>query len=388
MSTSKTIIHFSQDFTKGKPQLGGFSRIFNLCSDANNHIIYTISTSIVEVDEYIIDDIKIVQIPVNNRPTGMINQFKLFKPIGQAICEHIRCNDIVPDLFFGHSHQGNFLILQFVKNNLFSEKNILWEANGIGGCPKIKTSFKAYLANRVQYQLQKYVFKKANTIVAQTEQSKQFISQEFNVRESKIEVVPNAIVVTEKKALTRVKGDKPKVLCFGLFDELNGIPFLINAIKKHSFEHIEFVFAGFGKYTEDVENLASNAKNVTYLGQLPYKEMMRVLPTHEFLIIPRLNTLGAQLYIPTKLLEGMYLGVVPICSDVEGMTSVVTNNENGLVFPRENKQELINVLNKLAHVSDNTFLMWQKNAIKTVVNEYIWSNNYILLNKIYSKYSA
>lgn len=385
MSKQKTIIHFSQDFTKGKPQLGGYSRIYNLCSDTNNHIIYTISTKIDEIEEYAIDAIRVVQIPVQTRPSGVLNQFKLYKPIAQDICKHIEEHNIIPDLFFGHSHQGNFLILQYVRNTLFAPCKILWEANGIGGCPKIKAPFKAYLANRVQYQLQKYVFKKADTIVAQTQQSKQFIAQEFNIKEGKIEVVPNAIVVTENESLTRVQGDKPKVLCFGLFDELNGIPFLINAIKKHSFNDIEFVFAGFGKYTEDVKNLASSAKNVTYLGQLPYKDMMRVLPTHEFLIIPRLNTLGAKLYIPTKLLEGMYLGVVPICSDVEGMTCVVSDAENGLVFEKGNTFELSSILKSISTIENSKYQNLQRKAYKSVVETYNWKANFIKLSLIYDR---
>lgn len=390
MSIPKTIIHFSQDFTKGKPQLGGFSRIYNLCSDANRHIIYTISTTIDKVDEYSIDTIKIVQIPVKERPTGIFNQFKLYKTIGKKICEHIKINNIEPDLFFGHSHQGNFLILQFVKNNLFPKKNILWEANGIGGCPKVNKPFKHMLANRVQYYLQKYVFKKCDVIVAQTIQSKEFIAKEFRIKNNKIEVVPNAIVIPKheislKKEVRAVK----KVLCFGLFDQLNGIPFLIDVIKSHSFKDIDFAFAGFGKYVDEVISLEKNTKNkTTYLGQLPYKDMMAVLPKYDYFIIPRLDTLGAQLYIPTKLLEGMLLGVVPICSNVQGMTCVVTDNEDGLIFPKENKQALINVLNTLPSTSENKFLIWQKNAINKVVKEYNWSNNYILLNKIYSKYSA
>ena len=386
MSNPKTIIHFSQDFTKGKPQLGGYSRIYNICSDANRHIIYTISTEITAVEEYFIDAIKVVQIPVKERPSGLFNQFKLYKPIGRQIVNHLQITQVIPDLFFGHSHQGNFLILQYVKNKLFPKKKILWEANGIGGCPKVKGTLKQRLANKIQYLLQGYVFKKCDVIVAQTPQSKEFISKEFSVNVNKITVIPNAIVtVNNNREGVRLKREnkKPKILCFGLFDQLNGIPFLLEVIKENKLSEIEFVFAGFGKYVKEVENLASMASNITFLGQLPYKKMMEKLPEHDFLIIPRLNTLGSQLYIPTKLLEGMYLGVVPICADVEGMTCVVTNNETGLVFKSASKEELITTLNKVGTINQSTYANLQNNAIEKVAKEYNWINNFKKLNLLY-----
>ena len=38
----KNIVHFSQDFRLGKPQLGGYSRILNEIEDGNTHFIFTI----------------------------------------------------------------------------------------------------------------------------------------------------------------------------------------------------------------------------------------------------------------------------------------------------------------------------------------------------------
>ena len=37
----KHIVHFSQDFRIGKPQLGGFSRILNQFADGNQHVVFT-----------------------------------------------------------------------------------------------------------------------------------------------------------------------------------------------------------------------------------------------------------------------------------------------------------------------------------------------------------
>lgn len=388
MSNPKTIIHFSQDFTKGKPQLGGYSRIYNICSDENKHIIYTISTEINAIEEYFIDAVRVVQIPVNERPNGLFNQFKLYKPIGKQIIQHLQKIQVVPDLFFGHSHQGNFLILQYVKNKLFFNKKILWEANGIGGCPKTKGTLKQQLANRIQYFLQSYVFKKCDVIVAQTIQSKDFISKEFKIKPQKITVIPNAIVTKTNKNVKLTKmHERPKIVCFGLFDELNGIPFLLKVLKEEKLDEIEFVFAGFGKYVDEVKKMAATRSNITFLGQLPYKKMMEKLPEHDFLIIPRLNTLGAQLYIPTKLLEGMYLGVVPICSDVEGMTCVVTNNETGLIFESTNKEAFIATLNKINSISESAYMSMQNSAIDKVAKEYNWANNFKKLSTLYAAVS-
>lgn len=385
----KVIIHFSQDFTKGKPQLGGFSRIYNTCSDNNEHIIYTINSQITTIEEYFIDKIRVVQIPVKTRPTGIFNQFKLYKPIAKVICSHIKTENIIPDLFFGHSHQGNFLILQKVRNTLFKNKKIFWEANGIGGCPRIDKPFKAKIANRVQYRLQKYVFKNADVIVAQTIESKEFIVNEFSISNIKIEVIPNAINIQNQKLNKTEREVKKNVLCFGLFDELNGIPFLVNLLQQTQFQELHFYFAGNGKYLNDITNLASVNENVTYLGQLPYVEMMKKMSEFDYLLIPRVNTLGANLYIPTKLLEGMYYGLIPICSDVKGMTCVVENQINGYLFQSNNSKGLEKILKNIDNDKLNSeYDRLQKNAIEKVVNEYSWHKNHERLEELYTKYST
>ena len=387
MEKIKTIIHFSQDFTKGKPQLGGFSRIFNICSDANKHIIYTISTEILEMEEYYIDKILVIQVPVKERPNGVFNQFKLYNPIANEIIKHLKEIAIQPDLFFGHSHQGNFLILKKVRDKLFPELKILWEANGIGGCPKIQKPFKARIANRIQYRLQKYVFKKSDKIIAQTVMSKKFISDEFNIIKNKIEVVPNAIHTIEKQVNNYKNFEKIKILCFGLFDELNGIPFFVKILKKNSFKNIEFVFAGQGKYLNDIKELVNNIDSISYLGQLPYKEMMKVLPSFHYIVIPRISTLGGELYIPTKLLEAMQLGVIPICSDVKGMTCVVTDKINGFVFEKENTEELKKVFTSILKFDIERYNLMQKNAFELVNKKYSWEMNFKTLSMVYNHVS-
>lgn len=386
MNSKKTVVHFSQDFTKGKPQLGGFSRIYNSCLDNNDHIIYTISSQIGEIEEYVIGDIRVVQIPVNKRPSGVFNQIRLYRPIAKLLLSHLEENNIVPDLFFGHSHQGNFLILNYVRKRISGDIKILWEANGIGGMPRVNRPLKQLLANRVQYYLQKYVFNKCELIIAQTQMSREFITKEFGITKDKIEVVPNAIHTQNRPEIKKTKLKRPiKILCFGLFDKLNGIPFLLKVIKENSLDDLSFHFAGSGKYLKEVKSMAESYQNITYLGQLSHEEMLLKLKHFDFFIIPRIQTLGAQLFIPTKLLEGMFYGVVPICSKLEGITVVVENETNGFIFETEDEGSLMSTLQKLNNISYDDYISLSENAQETVTENYDWNSNHLMLNEIYDR---
>ena len=90
MKQKVNIIHFSQDFSLGKPQLGGFSRIKNICNDNHKHLIFT--TSLKDhliLKDYCMGNIRIIQIPIYIDKTNLFSRIKSNKLISKYIVNYI-----------------------------------------------------------------------------------------------------------------------------------------------------------------------------------------------------------------------------------------------------------------------------------------------------------
>ena len=194
------ILHFSQDFARGKPQLGGFARIFNICSDQNSHIIFTLSARIKKVEEYKIDSIQIIEIPIRTMPLSKRIQFFEFGNIAAKVNEYLVNQKIKPDLLFGHSQLFNYFVLKELKINFLPHLKILWEANGIWGIHET-SNWKGRISNRLNWILQRNIFRLSDGIICQTDSSKNFIIKMFSVDANKCSVITNAVLQMQLKEL-------------------------------------------------------------------------------------------------------------------------------------------------------------------------------------------
>lgn len=377
-----TVIHFSQDFQKSKSQLGGFSRILNICSDNNNHIIFTIANDVSVIQTWLIKpNIKVVALPTGTTSFKTKEQFKLYKPLAMQIVHWLKANQINANLLFGHSQIFNYFVLAVVKKKLKNIK-LIWELNAIWGTDKPKGMLQ-HILNLLVIKFQKIIINNADLIIAQTNSSKEYVINNFNAQSNKIAVIENAILKEDIQFKTKQNLNKPySFLCIGLFDKMNGIPFLLNAIKQlpHA---INLHFFGNGDFLNEIQILATG-KKVTYHGAVSRSEILQKLNEFTFIIIPRLPTTEAQLFIPTKLIECMANGVIPICSDVCGITEVVSDGVNGFIFKAGNTQSFIKRIYEINELPEVELLKIQKHAMQTIKAKYVWEQKHVMLNNIYN----
>ena len=376
-----TIVHFSQDFARGKSQLGGFGRVLNICSDNHDHIIFTVSARISMIEEYNIGSIKVIEIPIEKMPISKKRQFFVFKKIALTIMDYLRKNKIKPDLLFGHSQILNFFVLKQIKKMFSAKLKLLWEANAIWGIHQ-SGGIKVKINNRLNRFLQRIIFRVSDGIICQTNSSKDFIIEHFHVSKDKISVIKNAVLFDQPKAPASIRNFPKRILCFGLFDEMNGIPFLVDFIRSNNAAAVEYNFIGNGLYKQLIVELAGDGL-CKYLGTFPHSEMQVKLREFDFVIIPRLSCIEADLFIPTKLIESMYAGVIPICSDVKGMAEVIVDGENGFLFNAGNQANLNAVLSRISELGYDELHKIACKAHETALTGYNWKNNHLMLNLIY-----
>lgn len=377
------IAHFSQDFQKNKPQLGGYSRIINICKDGNAHIVFTIEKKAEDIETWFVDEsIQVVSLPLFGKEFTLREQIKIYKKLGDAIFEWLQFNSIKPDLLFSHSQLVNYYILNRVKQRIPNLK-LLWETNAIWGIHRVK-GFIQKISINIVFLLQKNILKSADYIISQTESSKTFVVDRFNISSDKITVIENAILPVEITPINELP--LYNYLCFGLFDKMNGIPFILDYVKSQT-QNTDIHFYGNGFYVEEVKTLSQNG-SLTYHGSLSKDKMLVEIKKFKYVIIPRLPELEADLFIPTKLIECMANGIVPICSNVKGMSEIVKHRINGFIFNAGDKQDFEKVIEEIKYIDEPAYKSMQKAALKTIFDNYLWPEKHKKLNEIYRKFKS
>lgn len=377
------IIHFSQDFTTGKRQLGAYGRILNLANDSNNHIIFTLGvggqTSFTEYQ--INQNITVIQLPITFNNIRLFKRYFFVKRISKSIKLFIQQNGICVDILFGHSQIINYYILKKLNLN----KPLIWEMNAVWGVntPKgIKTRITiAYLKF-----LEKSALKSADGIVFQTESALNWVKKFYGINDLKNKsiVVNNGFGgnVLSKSAKHEVKVGTYKVLINGLFDDLNGSGFLYNYLKKNKISDVELHFYGHGKWFQKLKSL-DDKKNIFVNDAVQREVMLEIYDQFDFILIPRLKGIQSDLFIPSKLIEAMGFGLVPIVTDVNGMTEVVTSQE-GFILEPESNSSLKNILLKIPMLPRHEWLEYSIASMSKIKNDFSWDKIHISLQKFYN----
>jgi len=377
------IIHFSQDFRSDKPQLGGYSRIYNICRDNNLHYIFTLSfiEKSIKVHE-LADNILVVEIPFNKDNFRLRNQIIGISSISKSILYYIKEKKIKADLFFGHSQLINFFILNSVRKDINKNIPFVWEMNAIWGYRETKSYKDKFMLSLLRV-VQAHVLRKSTSIILHSNESKKFVSKIYDKEFKKLSVITNAVNSEEiiEENMIHTSNKPVKFVCIGFFDEMNGIPMLVRYLKNRAAQ-IDISFYGSGQFEKDVIDLGNEGK-LHFGGILKRNEMIQKLRDFDFIIIPRLPHREADLFIPTKLLEAMANGVIPICSDVKGMTEVVENNVNGIVFKAGNLKAFDDSIDIALTLPPETVIAMKQKARETVLNLYNWENNHNVLNSLY-----
>ena len=382
MKTLK-IVHFSQDFTFGKPQLGGYGRILNLINDGNVHIVFTISKNdnLIELETELSDNIKIIQLPFTLTKSNIIKRYEEIKIAGNYISNYLTSKNIKPDIFFGHSQMPNFFCLRHAKNQFNKQVPLLWELNTVWGAVG-----GSGIKNRIALKLIKYFENKvidiADGLVFQTKGALTWVENEYERSFNRYLVLSNAVNTNNiMENGDRNPSPRRKIMVNGLFDTMNGLGTMVSYLKSRPILNAEIHFYGAGPWAEQLKEYSNNS-TVFFHGAIPRDEIEKRYLEFDFILIPRNIAVEADLFIPSKLLDAMAKGLVPIITNVVGLTEVVSVTE-GIIINPNNENEISKAIDTVCIMSDEDWKVKSNASIKKVKENYSWIENYKKINSFY-----
>ena len=208
----------------------------------------------------------------------------------------------------------------------------------------------------------------ADHIIAVSPATKENLT-DGGISEKKITVVMNGVAPVgettpaERSALKAELGIPADACVFGILariEDYKGHLYLVSAariLKEKGFTNFRILIAGTGDFEQDVRDavIVSGVSDVVQmLGfRSDVKELLNICDC-------QLNASYGTEATSMALLEGMSLGLPSVVSDYGGNPWLVTNGENGLVFPSRNSVELARAMARLMDKPEQCAAMGQK----------------------------
>jgi len=270
-----------------------------------------------------------------------------------------------------------FLLIRCTKPDiihsfLFRANIIARLAGRMAGVKKIISSIRVIEADKpFKHFLDRITSSLVTVYTAVSEAARNFTIQQTGLSPDKIITIQNGIdcSLAERTFSGEFKTNKAKVNIglFGRLDKQKGHLVIINAIKKliSKEKEMQVFFFGEGSDGDNLREIVMQkglSEYINFMGSTD--NIYSCILQMDIIVIPSLWE-----GLPNILLESMVLGRPVIASRIDGITEVVTNNINALLFNPGDEGELSEAVQRL--ICDRNFAdKLGTNARKHVVNNF------------------
>ena len=199
----------------------------------------------------------------------------------------------------------------------------------------------------------------ATYFIAVNEHIKEYLIKKEKKLETKIRLIRCGIPFNDNNP--KKINSKLRVIAAGRLNYLKGFDLYIKAVSKlpgELFNKAEFLLAGKGEAEDELLALSDQLNaNISFLGQI--KDLTKYLKTTDILVNPSRSSNEG---FPLTIIEAALTKNLIISSNFLGYDSILRDNENCLIFEKDNADELlekftfsIENFNKLNKVTESLY---------------------------------
>ncbi|WP_060665001.1 glycosyltransferase family 4 protein [Bacillus sp. CHD6a] len=239
---------------------------------------------------------------------------------------------------------------------------------------------RSNMATKMQLQTAKWeelLIQHSDVLIVCSPYMKNKVEKNINGKK-KTYVIPNGVAISHERSESVLEFIKRRsfshlILFLGRMVPEKGIKTIIDAAKKINETSLEclFILAGKGPYLSDFKALVKQAgleKHVLFIGHVNEIEKATLLERCDMLVVP-------SVYEPFGIvaIEGMAAGKPVIGAKTGGLSSIIKDGENGLMFEPGNA---IDLCEKIYSLIDNPTLCSQlgEKALNEVNQKYNWED--------------
>lgn len=219
----------------------------------------------------------------------------------------------------------------------------------------------------------------SDKIICLGETEKTFLVQNYNIADSKIISLPNAVQVSND-ICEKDYNDVLNIFFLGRIEKDKGLDEIIKVLKSidNRIEY-KFMLCGTGSYEKYVIDELSTAIPDKFIncGIVTGDKKGHIMKQGHVFLLPSYYE-----GLPNALLESMAYGVVPICTPVGSIPSVIRDKINGYLVPMHNSDEIEKIIIDLNN-NRNELKKISATAYEDIKMNYSLTDYISKLNNIY-----
>lgn len=284
-----------------------------------------------------------------------------------------------------HAHSNYLNGLAAIKAANALKISSIYEIRGLWHVTRLTLDANYKYAGMFDYEqeMEKAAAQAADVVVTISYALKQLL-QSWDIEESKIEVIPNAVDTTlfreqaPSQRLIRAYGLKDKVVVgyVGSLTGYEGLEELVQAMNQLIDDGLDIVLmiVGDGRHKKRLETLAKS-KRIIFTGRVPFEEVEEYYSLFDICPFPRNNYEVCQYVPPLKILEAMAMKKSIIVSNVAPLLEIIEDNKNGLVCQADSVENL----------KEAIFKLYSDKELRKVLSQNAY--NWVLENRTWNKMS-
>ncbi|MBN1502112.1 glycosyltransferase family 4 protein [Candidatus Woesearchaeota archaeon] len=226
---------------------------------------------------------------------------------------------------------------------------------------RLKKGFVTYMLYNV---LQKIALRRADKIMAVSDETKNYFVTKYPFVKNKITVIPPAVGLMFKP-LDRKKCRKgfglrngEKILLYlGRLEKEKQVDILIKLISNTKYK---VIIAGAGREEQRLKEQAQGSKNIAFIGEVYGESVPKLINCADALVL-----LSKHEGMPTVVLESLACGIPVLSTDTGDVRKVVIDGKTGFIVTPDN------LLQKTEKLINSRNL--KKNCLK-IAEKYSWNN--------------
>jgi len=166
---------------------------------------------------------------------------------------------------------------------------------------------------------------------------------------------------------------------FGRLSPEKGIETLLKAFK--AIPSAKLTIAGDGPLLDNVLKCSKKYKNINYIGFKNKKELMGILSSAKFTVVPSICYENN----PLSIVESFSNSVPVIGSDFGGISELIDQNINGYLFKVGDSNSLMVAIRKAINIHPKSYEKMKSNCLKFAKTNFDSKYHYRRLISVYNK---
>lgn len=281
---------------------------------------------------------KVIDTPISRFGTNPVEDIKTLRFYIKLI------KRIEPDVIFTYTAKPNIYGAMAAKK--YGVKCIC-NVTGLGSNFQSENIIK-----KVMMMLQKFAYKKANTVFFQNSQNLEYFKEKGIVGENARLLPGSGVNLEQNKYEECYKTDGPvKFVTIARIRQDKGYDELFEAIKQAKRDSLNAEFHILGWYEDDsykqITEQMQNEYGVIVHGSVPHEEVHSLIKNFQFLIHPSYHE-----GMSNVVLEAAAAGLVCIVSDIHGCKEAVDDGKTGFCVEVKNKDSLYETIKKAVSLTE------------------------------------